>query len=262
MLICDGHAHLYPRYDLALALDCLVANLRRLAPPGDRPPLLLACLAERAGMSVFSGADFPMRAGQYEIHPGPEPACLTVKCAGDEALFLVLGRQYAAAERLEVLGLALPAAEELDGLPAREIIRRVRAAGGLPVLPWAPGKWFFKRGRLVAELIGESRPGELWLGDTALRPTIWPLPALLRRAQSRGLPWLPGSDPLPLAGEERRLGVYGCVGRDGFDPGRPVTALRELLRQPPGAFQPAGRRAGVFDAARRILLNYFRLAFA
>ncbi len=262
MLICDGHAHIYPCFDLGLALHCLLANLRNLAPPGDRPPLVLACLAERAGAQVFYGSDFPMRAGPFEIQPGPEPASLTVQREGTTVLFLVLGRQYAAAERLEVLGLALPAAGAWDGLPARKIIRHIRQAGGLPVLPWSPGKWFFKRGRQVAELICENRPGGLWLGDTALRPGIWPLPELLRRGATAGMPWLPGSDPLPWPGEERRLGSYGFVGAGDDDPEHPVSALRALLAQPPGAFRPAGRRAGIWAAAGRIARNYFRLAFA
>lgn len=262
MLICDGHAHIYPCFDLELALQCLLGNLRNLATPDDRPPLVLACLAERAGAPVFYGGAFPMRAGQFEIQPGPEPASLAVKRVGETVLFLVLGRQYATAERLEVLGVALPAAGDWDGLPAREIIRRIRAAGGLPVLPWSPGKWFFKRGRRVAELISKSRPGELWLGDTALRPDIWPLPELLRRAAESGLPWLPGSDPLPWPGEECRLGCYGFVGKGGDDPEHPVSSLRALLAQPSGACRPAGRRAGTWSAAVRIARNYFRLAFA
>ncbi len=262
MLIGDGHAHIYPHFDLALALDSLLENLRNLAAPDGHPPLLLACLAERGNAAVFCGGEYPMRAGQYEIQPGPEPGCLAVKRAGEDAMFLVLGRQYAAAERLEVLGLALPEGGDWDGLPARDIIRHVRLAGGLPVLPWSPGKWFFRRGRLAEALVGASRPGELWLGDNALRPKVWPLPRLLRRAEARGIPWVPGSDPLPLRGEERRLGSYGFVSQEDFDPGRPVSALRSLLAQPPGSFRPAGRRAGTWDAAGRIARNYFRLAFA
>ncbi len=31
MLIGDGHAHIYPHFDLALALDSLLENLRNLA---------------------------------------------------------------------------------------------------------------------------------------------------------------------------------------------------------------------------------------
>lgn len=261
MLICDGHAHIYPCFDLELSLQCLLDNLQSLAPMESPKPMILACLAERAATPLFYGGDFPMRAGQFEIQPGPEPAALTVRRAGETVLFLVLGRQYAAAERLEVLGLALPEAGDWDGLPTREIIRCIRQAGGLPVLPWALGKWLFKRGRLAAELVSESRPGELWLGDTALRPNIWPLPGLLRRAAAAGLPWLSGSDPMPWAGEERRLGSYGFVGEIAGDKNRPVTALRALLAQPPGALQTVGQRVGACSAAGRIVRNYFRLAF-
>ncbi len=52
---------------------------------------------------------------------------------------------------------------------------------------------------------------------------------------------LPGSDPLPLPGEEARVGAYGFAVDVALDPLRPAAALLAVLRS--GAFFAAfGRR--------------------
>lgn len=256
MLICDGHVHIYPRYDLGYALDCLIGNLAGFVSITEHPPVLVACLTERAGYYVFTGADYPLRVGRYEIFRGPDAAALTVRRNGDPVLFLLLGRQYVSRERIEVLGLAMPGSPELDGIPAREIIRSVSDAGGLPVLPWAPGKWLARRGRLVSELIENNSSDRILLGDTTLRPSSCPLPPLLRRGRARGLVCIPGSDALPLPGEERRLGSYG-FGWDGeFDSERPASAFRELLVGHADEIRVVGRRGGWLTTAYRIGFNY------
>ncbi|MCA1809521.1 MAG: hypothetical protein LC725_08750 [Lentisphaerae bacterium] len=167
--------------------------------------------------------------------------------SGRPAVFLVLGRQLVAAERIEVLGLACTA-ELSDGLPARDLLHGVRQAGGVPVLPWAPGKWLGARGRLVAELVAAGQPGPLLVGDTTLRPAGWPSPGLARAC----LPCVPGSDPLPLPGEERWLGAYGFCYRAEFDAGCPVTELRRILSQPSPLLEPVGRRGSLAVTIQRL----------
>ncbi len=116
-----------------------------------------------------------------------------------------------------------------DGLPAVEVIRRVIEAGGIPVLAWSPGKWLFARGRLVRDLIASDQGRILRLGDTTLRPTLWPAPRLMKLAHERGMTVIPGSDPLPLAGEERYAGTYGFIYQGAFDASQPAASIGRML---------------------------------
>ncbi len=132
-------------------------------------------------------------------------------------------------ERLEVLGLAMHEAVP-DGLSVRETLDRVEGAGGVPVLPWALGKWLFARGRIVRDLVQSSQPDRFLLGDSAMRPRFSPCPSLMRLARTRGFGLVPGSDPLPLPGEERRAGSYALFSKTEFDPERPGAFLRGAAR--------------------------------
>jgi hypothetical protein len=161
---------------------------------------------------------------------------------------LVAGRQIVTRERLEILALAMRAAIP-DGLPAGDVIRRIIAAGGIPVLAWSPGKWLFGRGQPARDLVASDR--RLSLGDTPLRPALWPEPRLMQLARARGAAVLPGSDPLPFAGEERYAGTYGFIYRGAFDADRPAAFLARLPAEP-AAIVPAGARCGAWAVARRL----------
>lgn len=251
-VVADTHAHLYACYDLPAALGALIRNLHAHAPGA----VALAFLAERRECRVFADLQSGPAAketGAVRVRPAGEPEALLLEGADGKRVYLFAGRQYATAEGIEVAALTVDLALA-DGLPATDVLRAVRDAGGVPVLPWAPGKWCLRRGRLVRRLIEEAAPGTLCVGDTTLRPRLWPEPRLLRRARQRGLPVLAGSDPLPFAGEERLLGTCVSVAESSFDPARPATSARNLLRG--GAtFAAAGRRNGVFEVCTRLWRN-------
>lgn len=247
-IVGDGHVHLHPHFHLKLAFDCLVANLSQQAqtvwPGAAAAPWQLVFLAERRGDNFFerlkAGRIDPAAAG-LEILSADEGGSLLLRHHTGGRLCLVAGRQIITRERLEILGLVLR--EELpDLLSAQEVLERIRQAGGVPVLPWALGKWWGARGRLIRQLILAKRRGELALGDSALRPRLWPEPIGMRQARARGLTILPGSDPLPLAGEERRMGAYGFVYEGPFDLEQPARAARALVAEQAAYLRPAGRR--------------------
>ncbi|MDP2988947.1 MAG: hypothetical protein Q8O57_00070, partial [Kiritimatiellota bacterium] len=62
---------------------------------------------------------------------------------------------------------------------------------------------------------------------------------------------IPGSDPLPLAGEERYAGTYGFIYQGAFDASRPAASIRQILTGP-GAITPAGERCSPWTVARRL----------
>lgn len=246
MLIVDTHVHIYPCHDLHTALE---HAFRQLAAWGQGQRALL--LTERHDCQAFrdmrSGS---WRAAGYVISPATESCALNVANRQWESLTIFAGRQIVSRERLEVLALATDAEIE-DGQPVDEVLLQVRAQGGVPVLSWAPGKWFGERGRLVRKLLDRAARGELLVGDTSLRPTLWPEPGLMRLARRRGLEVLAGSDPLPFPGEERQVGRYASRLDTVLDLDRPVTSLRAILTSPALRAASVGRRCGVLEVASR-----------
>lgn len=240
-LVMDAHVHLYPEYDWRVAVRSLAANLGRSA---QGPAVLLGLLTEGAGYGFFRGvraAQERYRDGELALEPCRDPGAIAIRAGDRIAAYLIAGRQIITAERLEVLALGSDA-DIPDGEPVRRVIERVRQAGAVPVLSWAPGKWFFGRGRVVRQLLESAQPGAFLLGDTALRPKGWGYPALLELGRKRGCKVLCGSDPLPLPGEEGRIGGYGVKVRADFDPDMPAESVKRMLAYGNVFYTPAGTR--------------------
>jgi hypothetical protein len=147
-------------------------------------------------------------------------------------------------EGLEVLALATR--EEFpDGLPFSDALTRVRWSGAVTVLPWGFGKWWLYRGALVEGAIRRTAGPGLFLGDQAGRPQSAVRPRLFREAEARGIPVLPGTDPLPLPEHATRAGSYGFVLERGSAEGL-KEALGSLSSQP----RTFGRRASLAGFCR------------
>ena len=259
IVVADGHVHVYPAYNPKAAFSHLINNLGRLAEAaqdektGSRNVFKLAFLAESRAHDFFSrlqNQDKSVVANDLEVVSAPDPVCVTVGVREVGRVCLVAGRQIVTRERLEILGLAMCVTIP-DGLPARDVIQKVVEAGGIPVLAWSPGKWLFARGRLARDLIASDQGQILRLGDTTLRPKLWPEPRLMKLARERGMTVIPGSDPLPFAGDERYAGTYGFIYQGAFDAERPVASIRQILTGP-GAITSAGERCSPWAVAWRL----------
>ena len=252
-ILFDGHVHLYPDYDWALALRTLFTNL---GPNGIR----LGFLTESAGCRFYQAAcENPsafVRDG-IAVDSGPGPNALTVTSTGSVLGILIAGRQIVTSERLEVLAIGTDASLP-DGQPVDRTLDVVRERGGMPVLSWSPGKWFSARGRLIENLITSLPPGCFLLGDTALRPTCWPMPRLMQMARDRGIKIIGGSDPLPLRHEERQLGTYGISAMTAYDPLAPADSVRRMLSYSNTIFTSIGKRSSPLSFAKRWISNQFR----
>ena len=232
-LVMDAHVHLYDGYDIRSVLGEAREHLRCLATTLGLPrPLPVLGLTERHDHQVFEA----LKSGRIplgpdrQVRPLPESAGLAIDFAeGEPGLLVLAGRQIVTAERIEVLGLILEHRVP-DGLPLNDTVAQVREHGGIPVLSWAPGKWFGRRGRLVGDLISRAAPGDLILGDTSLRPWGWGEPGLMKAARRRGFRVVAGSDPLPFPEDARYAGqvatVYSSV---AVDEQRPASTVRDLL---------------------------------
>jgi hypothetical protein len=82
--------------------------------------------------------------------------------------------------------------------------------------------------RAVADRL-RSPVGRLALGDDGGRPRWTPRPSILRRGAAAGAMVLRGSDPLPLPGQESRVGEVGFAVAGRWDPHRPLASLTGAL---------------------------------
>ncbi|OQA26134.1 MAG: hypothetical protein BWY59_01499 [Verrucomicrobia bacterium ADurb.Bin345] len=258
--VVDTHVHLYCCYDIAAAIQAAHANLEGLARNlGLKSFVPAVCLTERFDHHIFSELKQGrvVRGSGLTIEGSRHPAGLVVQVRGRATpLILLAGRQIVTMERIEVLGLVM---EDVvpDGLPLEETLCRVRAAGGIPVLSWAPGKWFGVRGRRVRDLIQSANPSELLLGDTSLRPWLWGEPLIMRMGRLRGLRVVSGSDPLPFPEDAAHAGrlasVYSPQSRDLGDP---VAGIVRSLRSETPWRSRAGVRLSPISVFIRLLRNY------
>lgn len=249
-LLADTHLHLYPCFDLDRAFSGL---LDRLAAADAQAPRF-GCLAERADCHFYAR----LLAGEELLHDfsietaGSRQFVLRRQQDGSR-LTLLPGRQIIAAEKIEVLAVCTDALFA-DGVPAAELIRSILKKDGVPVLPWSPGKWFFRRGKVIASLLRSFTPQDFLIGDVSLRPWGWPLPLLMRKARRLGFQIVSGSDPLPFPGEEQLSGCYGTKITADCGAAAPDEALR-LLLSGQAAAASFGRRSSPLELFRRLRYN-------
>jgi hypothetical protein len=257
----DAHVHIYPNFDLNVLLDAAVENFDRAASqaglegPSEIDRVLL--LAEAGDLDVFGqlarAANHGPAAGQPEsawaFSPTMESHSLVARKGEELQICLVAGRQVISLEEIELL--AVGCAEKFDdrefSLP--ELARRVADRGGIPVLPWGVGKWMGRRGQVVQRFLDSPPDCFHAFGDNGNRPFFWPIPQLLNRARRENRPILSGSDPLPLAGHNRRAGSFGGwtngnqAGADRLDSDRPAESLAAVFREG-GPLRSFGQGAG------------------
>jgi hypothetical protein len=277
-ILLDAHVHFHPGFAVDLFFDAAYDNLRRGAeqlgagesftgalmlteshgaaafagwraaagdPPAGPPPAGPRTPIERPAGGSPSNAG---PSGAWRFHRTAETNSLWAAGDGDSGarLLLVAGRQLVTREGLEVLGLGL--GEDLgEGLALDAAVAAVLERGAVPVIPWGFGKWWFRRGRRVAELLRADTAGRFFLGDNAGRPRRFPPPRLFAEAARDGVFVLPGSDPLPLSGQATKAGRCGFVLRGRLDPERPAATVLERLRgcrHQPDTF---GRHSSLFD---------------
>ncbi|WP_299819335.1 hypothetical protein [uncultured Jannaschia sp.] len=231
-LLVDAHVHIYPRFDRAAFLDAAAANVRRAAAARGLDPdtpgwlLLTETAADHAFAELAEQAATETGPGGWRLRPTGDPLCLLAHRDGQAPLGLLAGRQIVTEGGLEVLALGTGATFP-DGGTLADALARVAAAGALAVLPWGFGKWLGARGARVRAAVARAAPGTLFLGDNGGR--AGPRPRLLAEAEAAGRVVLPGSDPLPLPGQETRAGGFGFVLDAALDPDRPGASLKARL---------------------------------
>jgi hypothetical protein len=239
-VLVDAHVHVHPGFARDTFFDAARENFRREGAELGLRDEALGCLllAEMGPAHWFQRAWNGEEGGSAWRFERTRELESLVAWHGDDRLLVIAGRQIATRDGLEVLALACDAGVP-DGLPFGETLHRVRACGALPVLPWGFGKWWGRRGRLIAGALARHGSAPLFLGDNGGRPAAGGAPRLFAEAQARGVAVLPGSDPLPLPWHAGRAGSYGFLLEGGLDTERPAADLRQRvrdLREGPRAF--------------------------
>lgn len=231
-LLVDGHVHYHACFGVLRFLEAAVTNFKSaVVEAGDPEALGCLMLTENSWSHFFRSCSEGLverEAPGWRVQETAEACSLLVSRDEQVRLIIVAGRQVVAANRLEVLALAT-AQEFPDGLPFGDAVQSVVASGAIPVLPWGFGKWTGARGRTVRDLLSSPQADRLYLGDNGGRPARTPTPTLFRLAEARGVPVLPGSDPLPIPAEATKPGRYGFVVRGPVDLQTPASSVRAAL---------------------------------
>jgi hypothetical protein len=251
MLLVDGHVHIYDCFDVAGVFDAAAANFAAAARSlgCERSYDAVLCLVEGSQERFLDGVRTGRLGrvrrgshGYWEIETTGEAETLVARC-GSMRLIVVAGRQLVTRERLEVLALGTTAALH-DAEPIEATLAAVRDSGAAAVLPWGVGKWLGGRGAVVARIVADPSWRDVALGDNGNRLELGPEPPQLAAARRAGRAVLPGSDPLPLPGEEARVGGYGFAVDVALDSLRPAAALLTVLKSG-AAIVPFGRRTAL-----------------
>ena len=228
--------------------DAAASNLAAAAVRmglGGMPRQLMLLLTETARDDAFAKLKSgELRPSRWRMEATVEPAVLRAVRDGGTAIWLVAGRQIATREDLEVL--ALGTTEKFpDGKPIGESIEASDRLAAMTALPWGFGKWWGSRGRRIGELMRTARSKPLFLGDNGGRLALSRRPALLGEGERLGHRVLPGTDPLPFPGQEKKVGSFGIVLTDWDAGDRPLQRFVERLAQERSSPQKFGSLTGV-----------------
>lgn len=250
VLLVDGHVHAYCAESLPRLLESAEFEFIRHAPSGYGWSGLLL-LADPAGVDSkpWLQASSPAVPDGWQAEGGEPPLLFHFRSPRGSCISVLRGQQLVTAEGLELL--AIGADSPLPPGTLEAMIGECERAGCLAIIPWGVGKWLGRRGRLLRSVLDQHADGSILLGENAGRPWFWPLESIMNEAAARGIPVLPGSDPLPLRGDEARVGSAGAVMvLDGADMPS-VSQLLERLRQ--GEWATFGRRMSAWHFLRNQL---------
>jgi hypothetical protein len=235
-LVVDAHVHLYPFMPVRSMLDAAGRNLLGLdgsaSAEGSANRCGVLLVADPDGVAGYErllrepgeGERGPWRRGHGDDRS------VTFEREDGARVTAVRGQQLITREGLEVLGIGCDARLR-SGFPLGDMVSRIRAARGWAILAWGAGKWLGRRGRALTSLIeAEAGQPDIVLADNGGRPRAWSRVPQFRTAAERGMRVLAGTDPLPLAGEEQRIGSYAFRIRvHDEDDVAPADSLRRAL---------------------------------
>lgn len=228
-IMVDAHVHIHEHFELNRLFLISLQNFRKALNRNQiyEPFESFLLLTESAGTSQFERLAEMIdvdSSDDFSASATSEPVTIRITTGGGQQLYIVKGRQIVTAENLEILALGYDE-DYPDGRPLHYTLKDLEESGCLRVLPWGAGKWLGKRGKIIESLVSSWDGGSLFLGDNGNRPKFWPLPAVFAQAASKGIYNLPGSDPLPFSGLEKKAGSFGFMLRGQIKSETPFQSL-------------------------------------
>jgi len=231
--LVDAHTHLHACFDLQNGLDSATqhfdhARSQLYLPPETAAVLLLARARNEPSFEALSARLERTEDRRWHVvSPVGSESVRLVRVSDEATLYLIQGFQIRTRSGLEVLALA-STESVADGEELVHTVRAVQSQGAITVIPWGVGKWLGRRGRRVRQILDVARRVPIFVGDNSGRPQWMAEPQLFSTARSLGIYVLPGSDPLPVAGQELTIGRYGLL-LEGFEPSEPLGSVRDAL---------------------------------
>lgn len=242
-VLVDAHVHFYPGFDPARFFEAALGSFDAAAAQLGVASPCLGCLlfTETPDDHFFTRlAARDVEIDRWTFVRAGEERALMGRRGDGRQLLLGAGRQIGSTEDLEVL--ALGTTVEYPRRPRFvDAFESALATAGAVVLPWGFGKWWFRRGAIVRDILQRYADRPFFMGDNAGRLAGTRRPPLFAEAERTGHWVLPGSDPLPLPGEDGRPGSYGCLIDTTLDPERPLTSVITALLASRAAPRTYGR---------------------
>jgi hypothetical protein len=266
-LLIDAHIHLHEWFDENVFLESAVRNFDRWSARASNH-------TERIGFLMFSDARGTDSIGrlmtvsrdqlrpEWSFEETAESCSILARRYSRLALVLVAGRQIETAEGLEILALATSTPIQ-DGQPFLDTLRAIVATDAIPVIPWGFGKWSFRRGKFLMDFLNtldlrnQFEDHEIFLGDNAGRTRWLGDPTIFQIARSKGIRFLPGSDPLPFAPHATRAGSFGFLLEGKLDLARPAASLKGMLSSSREQLRPFGQ----LERLPRFVFNQVAMQF-
>ncbi len=255
-ILIDSHVHLYDNFDPDSFIESITRNFIKFGKLDEnefKESVKMIFLTEAKENDFFTRIEdnsLPLKNCDIHTEKTGEEGSILLKQNGNELFYIIRGRQIITEENIEILSVGDGPIIK-DGLPAAEVLERIRENEQLAILAWGVGKWLFGRGKMVKNIINTLEYPLLLIGDNSARPLLWIKPLIYRKGDKLGIPVVAGSDPLPLNGEDEKAGSYFFMIKSNFDPKRPLNSIKQILKSDIKDIKNLGKRDSVFTFLKR-----------
>jgi hypothetical protein len=237
MIIVDPHTHYHKIFDIDDVLNIASRNLTKAMQEIGTIEGFAAVLFVAGIGSEKLNFDIEVASPkEWILSPTGEPNSLVARAAYNRKIYLILGNQVISKEGLEILGF-LPKHQAMGRLAIKQIVENIQSSDGLAIVPWGFGKWTGHRKVVMMSLI-DTWDNSFCIGDNGGRSKILPHPDIFRLAKKKGIRILPGSDPLPIADESKRIGTCGFCIKGELDENAPLGQIVGKLENPRVTIEP------------------------
>jgi len=265
LTLVDTHAHYYPFCTLPEYFDAAYANMQFAAENlGCLQEITsILCLLETETSHWYRGlleiAHSTKQVGEWQLEALDDNQLLLLTRTDGSEILLLPGHQIVTSENLEIL--IIGTTSRIPHKKSALFYIEEFCNSHLVIVPWGVGKWLGARGRVVSKLVEHQTSYKFALGDNSGRAAMWKYVPQFDQADQMGINILAGSDPLPIAGQHKKVASYGSVIKGSMQPQNLAGQLREkLLDTKTGSIKSYGQLDNLIQfIANQLLLRFQRI---